>query len=129
MAGHALGIDHLVVAVRDLDAAREAYAALGFTLTARGRHSPPMGTGKHCIMFGRDDVELLGVLTPTELNRPFRSLLERGRGRSGLRHHHRVRDTALSGIGRGRPLGQNGDKRTRGGDNGWQAAEVLRLGL
>ena len=109
MAGHALGIDHLVVAVRDLDAAREAYAALGFTLTARGRHSPLIGTGNHCIMFGRDDVELLGVLTPTELNRPFRSLLERGRGRPGLRHHHRVRAPALThGLAPGEALVENG---------------------
>ncbi|MBM3491972.1 MAG: VOC family protein [Alphaproteobacteria bacterium] len=84
MAKHLLGIDHLVIAVRDLDAAWAIYEGLGFTLTQRGRHSPHMCTGNHCILFGRDYVELLGVLTPTELNKPFRALLERGEGLSGL---------------------------------------------
>jgi catechol 2,3-dioxygenase-like lactoylglutathione lyase family enzyme len=84
MAKHLLGVDHVVIAVRDLDGARDAYEGLGFTLTRRGRHSPHMGTGNHCIMFGGDYVELLGVLTPTDLNQSFRRLLERGEGISGL---------------------------------------------
>src|SRR6185295_6126431 len=51
------GIDHVVVLVRDLDHASETYRRLGFALTPRGYHS--IGSQNHCIMFGRDYVELL----------------------------------------------------------------------
>jgi catechol 2,3-dioxygenase-like lactoylglutathione lyase family enzyme len=36
------GLDHIVHAVRDLDAAAELYRSLGFTVGARNRH--PWGT-------------------------------------------------------------------------------------
>ena len=36
---HVQAIDHLVVAVGDLDAARDRYARLGFRVTPRGRHT------------------------------------------------------------------------------------------
>ena len=39
------GIDHLVIAVRDLDAARATYQRLGFTLTPEARH--PFGNCDH----------------------------------------------------------------------------------
>jgi 4-hydroxyphenylpyruvate dioxygenase-like putative hemolysin len=51
------GIDHAVIAVRDLDAAAASFAALGFTLTPRGRHS--IGSQNHCIMLGTTYIELL----------------------------------------------------------------------
>ena len=35
-------LDHIVIAVRDLDAAGRVYSALGFTVTPGGRH--PEGT-------------------------------------------------------------------------------------
>ena len=41
----ARGLDHIVHAVRDLDAAAELYRRLGFTVGARNRH--PWGTHKH----------------------------------------------------------------------------------
>jgi glyoxalase-like protein len=34
-----LGIDHLVIAVRDLDDAMRAFGALGFTVVRGGRHT------------------------------------------------------------------------------------------
>lgn len=44
------GIDHIVVAVPDLEAARTSYEALGFTVVAGGRH--PVGTHNALIAFG-----------------------------------------------------------------------------
>ena len=73
-------IDHLVVLVRDLDAAADRWMRLGFTLTPRGLHSAHMGTANHCVMFGKDYVELLGVLTPTPGNTPWRERLAQHEG-------------------------------------------------
>jgi catechol 2,3-dioxygenase-like lactoylglutathione lyase family enzyme len=62
------GLDHVLIGVRDLDAARDRYARLGFTLTPRGRHVG-WSTGNYCIMFGRDYLELIGVIDPTQPRR------------------------------------------------------------
>jgi len=53
------GIDHVIVAVRDLEQARIGWTRLGFTLTPRGRHLG-QGTANCCIMFAHDYLELLG---------------------------------------------------------------------
>lgn len=45
--------------MRDLDAAAASFAAFGFTLTPRGRHS--IGSENHCIMFGSTYIELLSA--------------------------------------------------------------------
>ena len=55
------GIDHILLAVRDLDAARMGWTRLGFTLSPRGKHLG-RGTGNYCIMFLRDYIELFGVV-------------------------------------------------------------------
>jgi catechol 2,3-dioxygenase-like lactoylglutathione lyase family enzyme len=57
-----LTIDHVVIAVRDLDAAAASFRALGFTLTPRGYHS--IGSQNHCIMFGSTYIELLAAPKP-----------------------------------------------------------------
>ncbi|HWI38971.1 MAG TPA: VOC family protein [Burkholderiales bacterium] len=54
-----LAIDHVVIAVRDLDAAAADFRALGLTLTPRGYHS--IGSQNHCIMFGSTYIELLAA--------------------------------------------------------------------
>ncbi len=59
------GIDHPIIAVRNMAAARAAYERLGFTVTPRGRHRP-WGTGNWCIMFDRNYLELRGVIDPAE---------------------------------------------------------------
>lgn len=59
------GIDHIIIGVRDLEAARHAWARLGFTLTPRGRHIG-QGTANYCIMFERDYLELLGFVERDE---------------------------------------------------------------
>jgi len=74
------GVDHAVVAVRDLDSAAEGWKQLGFTLAPRGTHSARMGTGNHTIMLGSDYIELVGVLTETEQNAPTRAFLARTGG-------------------------------------------------
>jgi hypothetical protein len=77
---HILGVDHTVIAVRDLDAAAAQWQRLGFTLSPRGTHSPLLGTGNYTIMFEEDYLELLGVLAETEHNKPTRDFLERHEG-------------------------------------------------
>lgn len=53
------GIDHLVLAVRDLDKARAFYDALGFTTTPRALH--PWGTANHLVQLNGCFLEILGV--------------------------------------------------------------------
>jgi hypothetical protein len=59
------GLDHVIIGVRDLERARLGWTRLGFTLTPRGRHLG-QGTANYCIMFGRDYLELHGVVQPDE---------------------------------------------------------------
>ncbi|MGF1475834.1 MAG: VOC family protein [Geminicoccaceae bacterium] len=61
-------IDHLVLAVPDLDRAGEAYEELGFTLTPRAAHDDRMGTSNRLAQFaGRNFIELLEVDRPDRL--------------------------------------------------------------
>lgn len=60
------GIDHVIIAVRDLEQARMAWTRLGFTLSPRGRHIG-QGTANYCIMFPSDYVELLGIVDRNDL--------------------------------------------------------------
>lgn len=59
------GIDHLVLAVRDLEAARDLYARLGFTLTPRAQH--PFGTDNSLVQLQGCFLELLAVARPEEI--------------------------------------------------------------
>lgn len=62
------GIDHLVLAVRDLDAAARVYEGLGFTLTPRAQHNDRMGTSNRLVQFaGGNFIELLEVDRPRTL--------------------------------------------------------------
>jgi catechol 2,3-dioxygenase-like lactoylglutathione lyase family enzyme len=53
-------LDHLVLCVRDLDAARDRYRRLGFTLTPPARH--PFGTANSLVQFDGNFLELLAVV-------------------------------------------------------------------
>ena len=75
-----IGIDHVVIMVKDLDKAAENWKRLGFTISPRGTHSAHMGSGNYTIMLDPDYIELLGVLAPTEHNAPARSFLEKREG-------------------------------------------------
>ena len=78
-----LGIDHALVGVRDLEAARETWTRLGFTVTPRGRHIG-WGTANYCIMFGDDYLELLGIVDPTQFTNHLDRFLEEREGGLGL---------------------------------------------
>src|SRR5215213_9246858 len=58
----ARGLDHIVHAVHDLDAAGEAYGRLGFTVGVRNRH--PWGTHNRIVQFPGVFIELLTVGEP-----------------------------------------------------------------
>jgi len=55
----------VIVGVRDLETAREAWRRLGFTLSPRGRHID-QPTGNYCVMFASDYIELLGIVDPDD---------------------------------------------------------------
>ncbi len=87
----ARGLDHIVHAVRDLDAAAELYARLGFTVGARNRH--PWGTHNIIVQLPGFFVELLTLAEPDKLGSDgfsvmfgayTRDFLKRGEGLSLL---------------------------------------------
>ena len=92
---HILGADHVVVTVRDLDASARAWGLLGFTVSPRGTQSPHLGTGNYTIMFGEDYLELLGVLTETDQNKPTRDFLAK---REGIERTAFTTDDAAGGA-------------------------------
>lgn len=57
------GIDHPVVAIRDMTDGHDRYRRLGFTIPPRGSHLE-WGTGNWCIMFRDDYLELRGIIDP-----------------------------------------------------------------
>lgn len=59
------GIDHLVVAVADLDAGRALWQQLGFTLTPRAEH--PWGTHNSLAQLDHCFIEIVGVADPTKI--------------------------------------------------------------
>ncbi len=77
------GIDHLLVGVRDLEAARERYRRLGFTCTPRGSHIG-WGTANYCIMLADDYVELIGVVDRTKETNGLETFLARREGLKGV---------------------------------------------
>jgi hypothetical protein len=59
------GLDHIVHAVRDLDAAAEFYARAGFTVGARNRHS--WGTHNRIVQLRNCYIEILEVAEPDKI--------------------------------------------------------------
>src|SRR5665213_561580 len=59
------GLDHIVHAVRDLDAAAEFYRRAGFTVGARNRH--PWGTHNRIVQLTNGFVEILEVAEPEKI--------------------------------------------------------------
>ena len=53
-------IDHVLIAVRDLDAAKDTFERLGFKVTPEGRH-PGRGTSNRLVVFGGEYLELISV--------------------------------------------------------------------
>jgi len=67
------GLDHIVHAVRDLDAAADLYRRLGFTVGARNRH--PWGTHNYIVQFPGFFIELLTLAEPDKLGSDGFSIL------------------------------------------------------
>lgn len=82
MRTNMLGIDHVVILVRDIDAAQATFSRLGFALTPRGFHS--IGTQNHCLMFGRGYVELLTVERPHPVTQYFSEFLAAAEGPAAI---------------------------------------------
>ncbi|TRL37558.1 VOC family protein [Rhizobium straminoryzae] len=61
-----LGIDHPLIAVRDLDAAVERFRALGFTFAPQSRH--PWGTSTCIAIMDRSLIELVSIYDETLLD-------------------------------------------------------------
>ena len=59
MSSPLTGIDHTLLAVRDLEAARAAYARLGFSATPRGSHTT-WDAANYCLMLEHGYIELIG---------------------------------------------------------------------
>src|ERR1700710_1916981 len=62
------GLDHIVHAVRDLDAAAEFYRSAGFTVGARNRHA--WGTHNRIVQFPGCFIELITVGEPERILPP-----------------------------------------------------------
>ena len=92
---HIVGLDHVVVAVRDLDAAAAAWNRIGFTLSPRGTHSAHLGSANYTIVFGEDYIELLGILNETEHNQPTTAFLKE---REGVERTAFTTDDAAAGV-------------------------------
>jgi len=75
-----LGLDHAVIAVHDLEAARAVYTRLGFTHVPMGDHRN-RATANYCIMFPQTYLELLGMNQPDLPDFGFKEFLAtRGEG-------------------------------------------------
>jgi len=59
------GLDHIVHAVRDLDAAAEFYSSAGFTVGVRNRH--PWGTHNRIVQLRNCYIEILEVAEPEKI--------------------------------------------------------------
>ncbi len=121
MANSIQGIDHVLVAVRDLDVSQQAWSRLGFVVTPRGEH-PQWGTANHCIMFAGDYVELIGPVAAGERADQLRSFLSaHGEGIAGMAlacgdAAATSRDLRAAGIDIGEPRALSRPLRTPEGD-------------
>jgi catechol 2,3-dioxygenase-like lactoylglutathione lyase family enzyme len=73
------GVDHLVIAVNDLEAAKTSYTALGFTVVEGGRHT---GIGTYNALVAFEDgsyLELIAFYEPRDDHRWF-APLQKGQG-------------------------------------------------
>ena len=77
------GLDHVLVGVHDLEAARLTFTHLGFTLSPRGRHVG-WGTANYCAMLRSGYIELLGIVDPAQFTNNLDRFLDGGEGLLGL---------------------------------------------
>jgi hypothetical protein len=92
-----MGIDHTLIGVRDLEAARTAWARLGLQVTPRGRHVG-WGTANYCIMLERGYIELLGIVDPAQFTNNLDKFLEQREGLLGLAFNSRDADATAAWL-------------------------------
>jgi hypothetical protein len=63
----ARGLDHIIHAVRDLDAAADLYRRLGFQVGSRNRHPRTWGTQNHIVQLPGTFIELLAIADAAEI--------------------------------------------------------------
>ena len=89
MQGDIDSVNHLGIAVRDLDAAAGLYERLGFLLTPLSVHSGsnkpgepvrPMATGNRCAVFPNNYIEVLGVVNPGALDWSWATFIDKFEG-------------------------------------------------
>lgn len=97
MAHGITGIDHVLVGVRDLEAARADWARLGFALSPRGRHFG-WGTANYCIMFDEEYIELLGHVAPDQPDNGLGAFLAGRQGLMGLAWGSADRDASAASL-------------------------------
>ncbi len=83
-------LDHVGIAVSDLERAADLYRRLGFTLADRGYHTQPsakpggapgrVGTGNYCMMLRQGYLELIGITDPAHYGGRLRDDLARYEG-------------------------------------------------
>ena len=66
MSNNHLGIDHPLVAVKDMDKACEDFARLGFFINPRHHH--PWGTDNHLLMFPENFIEVISIYDRSTLD-------------------------------------------------------------
>jgi catechol 2,3-dioxygenase-like lactoylglutathione lyase family enzyme len=88
-AGDIDSVNHVGVAVRDMDKATACYEALGFVLSPLSVHSgsktpgeppQPMATGNRCAIFPNNYVEVLGIVNPGKLDWSWGDFIKRFQG-------------------------------------------------
>ena len=76
----ASGLDHVGIAVHDLNAAAAEFEALGFQVTPVAPHLPGGITGNRCVMLGQGYLELLAVIDPAGRSATVEKFLARYQG-------------------------------------------------
>lgn len=116
-------MDHLVVQVRDLDAACSKYKSLGFQVQPRGE-SPAYATANHNIIFRKRYVDLLAVVEPKGSNRWLLNSVNRHQGLGAIALSTKdarstCRELRGAGVGMSDPVEHERPVRI---NSKWQAA-------
>ena len=89
MSGDINSVNHMGIAVRDLEKACSLYEQLGFTLSPLSVHSGskapgeppvPMATGNRCAIFPNNYIEVLGIVNPGAMDWGWERFLDKFQG-------------------------------------------------
>jgi len=104
------GFDHVIVGVADLEAAKQTYQKLGFTMSPRGRHIG-WGTANYCAMLDGNYIELLGIVDASQFtNNLDKRLTENGEGLLSVTYNTSDAHAAYEAL---KPLGAKPPKELK----------------